>query len=317
MATASRMTGATAPLMVRVHDGSRQLMPEGKRLLYRLFDGNNKEQFSDFVDKPVLRAEVPFFDNLGDNYRVVVSGDNLLSAGFAPAKVRPGAVTFVDLMLLPKNSEFSFARARWTSLEQTHPHLVSVLTGSLDAATARQRYEELMEDEPGSLACFLNVVTAMADIRLRTGTALSRLKQLRDDHPKDSMAGDRLFAFAEASLIDEVEEAAEQGLFKREPLPGAFHPGATRSYKEVRFGEANVQLTFHEGTRKNIGGQDCVLVEPDMDYFQDTLSHALLEVLPNRFGGETDPRQIYVLRWIAGRRAGVTEFEPPYEIREA
>jgi hypothetical protein len=40
----------------------------------------------------------------------------------------------------------------------------------------------------------------------------------------------------------------------------------------------------------------------------------LLEVLPNQFGGVTDPSQVYVLRWIAGRRAGVPEFNPPYVI---
>jgi hypothetical protein len=26
----------------------------------------------------------------------------------------------------------------------------------------------------------------------------------------------------------------------------------------------------------------------------------------------TDPRQVYMLRWIAGRRAGMPNFEPPY-----
>ena len=58
----------------------------------------------------------------------------------------------------------------------------------------------------------------------------------------------------------------------------------------------------------------CVKVEIDMDYFRDLLAHALLEVLPNQFGGETDPRQIYVLRWVAGRQAGVSDFNPPYEV---
>jgi len=28
----------------------------------------------------------------------------------------------------------------------------------------------------------------------------------------------------------------------------------------------------------------------------------------------TDPRQVYVLRWIAGRHAGIPNFEPPYTI---
>ena len=41
----------------------------------------------------------------------------------------------------------------------------------------------------------------------------------------------------------------------------------------------------------------------------------LLEVLPNSIGGGlSNPRQVYVLRWIAGRHAGVPEFDPPYVI---
>jgi hypothetical protein len=58
-----------------------------------------------------------------------------------------------------------------------------------------------------------------------------------------------------------------------------------------------------------------VKVEPDIDYYKDLGAHALLEVVPNKLsGGLTDPRQVYVLRWIAGRRAGVPEFDPLYTI---
>jgi hypothetical protein len=81
----------------------------------------------------------------------------------------------------------------------------------------------------------------------------------------------------------------------------------------VQFGEANVQLTFHEDQKAVIDGVACVLVEPDIDYYKDLLAHALLEVLPNKLtGGLTIPVEVYVLRWIAGRHAGVPEFNPPY-----
>ena len=39
------------------------------------------------------------------------------------------------------------------------------------------------------------------------------------------------------------------------------------------------------------------------------------EVIPNTIThGLTDPKKVYVLRWIAGRHAGVPEFVPPYTI---
>lgn len=57
-----------------------------------------------------------------------------------------------------------------------------------------------------------------------------------------------------------------------------------------------------------------------MDYYRDPLAHFIIEGIGNAVTrGDTDPRQIYVLRWIAGHRAGVPPFEPPYTIepREA
>jgi hypothetical protein len=83
----------------------------------------------------------------------------------------------------------------------------------------------------------------------------------------------------------------------------------------VQFGEANVQLTFHEGEKATIDGTKCIVVEPDIDYHKDMLAHTILEVIPNTFTkGLTNPAVVYVLRWIAGRRAGVPEFAPPYVI---
>jgi hypothetical protein len=63
---------------------------------------------------------------------------------------------------------------------------------------------------------------------------------------------------------------------------------------------------------------DCIVVEPDIDYFKDPGAHGLLEVMPNKFtGGLTNPETVYALRWMAGRRAGIPEFNPPYTIVQA
>ena len=54
------------------------------------------------------------------------------------------------------------------------------------------------------------------------------------------------------------------------------------------------------------------MVEADIDYYRDPLAHTLLEVAINKLThGLTDPRQVYVLRWMAGRHGGVPNFEPP------
>jgi hypothetical protein len=259
-----------------------------------------------------LKVTRRFEDNFTDLYTVIVSGKGYRQAGFHPVTLRVDTVTLVDLMLLPVNSAFQFREALWNNLRVTHPGWTAFFRGKLSEATAEERYTQWMEDTPEHLAAFLNFAESLADIPLRVGTAFDYLKQpLSNDLTKDFLV-DRIFAFAEAGLVDQLEIAVRQGTF--EPANSSLHPGATRSFKEVRFGEANVQITLHENDRKRVGGVNCLKVEVDMDYFRDPLAHLLLEVLPNQFGGATDPFQIHMLRWIAGRRAGVPEFDPPYRI---
>jgi hypothetical protein len=44
-------------------------------------------------------------------------------------------------------------------------------------------------------------------------------------------------------------------------------------------------------------------------------AHTILEIIPNGLTHTlTDPAEVYVLRWIAGRTAGIPEFAPLYTI---
>ena len=76
-----------------------------------------------------------------------------------------------------------------------------------------------------------------------------------------------------------------------------------------------MQVTFHENDLRKVDGVSCLRVELDIDYYKDPLGHTFLEVLPNTITqGKTDPKTVSVLRWTAGRTAGVPEFDPPYTI---
>jgi hypothetical protein len=129
------------------------------------------------------------------------------------------------------------------------------------------------------------------------------------------MAQDRFYGWADPAIIQQLETAKLQKKFVDAPF--ALHKGATRSYKQVEFGEANLQLTFHENDTLEVDGVNCVKIEPDIDYFSDTLAHLLLEVAVNATGSITDPKSVYALRWIAGLRAGIPEFDPLYTIEKA
>ncbi|HKR60090.1 MAG TPA: hypothetical protein VJS64_10155 [Pyrinomonadaceae bacterium] len=302
-----------AKINLNVYNGSRRLIDDDISLLIKIRDGMHKVHFDVVREGPQHSFSVPFNNNMADNYIVVISADDHLQAGFHPVKVLKNQSTVLDLMLLPKHAGFDFTEARWENLEANNPLVFDMISSGASAANARARYEKFMAEQPGSLAAFFNVTTAARDVNLPNKTALEYFKQIIWD--EERMGQDRFFVFADAEMVNQVKQAAQQGEFQPQGGLDINHPGATCSFKQKQFGEANIQFSFHENTKKTIGGTNCVKLEVDMDYFKSLIAHALLEVLPNKVSnGKTDPRKIYLLRWIAGRRAGVPEFDPPYFI---
>ena len=295
-------------LTLRIFAGNRELFPMPAKVLVRIVDGNQKQQVADFFSANVINFDLPFFDNFGDNYSVLVSLDGYKDAGFFPVKLSNSFTKTLDIMLVSRNPGFSFANARWPVVKAKYPFLAN----GADDATGSARYDDLLDRSERALAAFLNMTEAMSDIPLSQGTPLTYIQQLRWDG-NFKPAQDRFFSWCSATLIDQVRIGASAGQFSEEPAPGLLHPGATHSWKQIQFGEANVQLTFHENDLQNISGVDCVTLEVDIDYFRDPLAHAILEVVPHGLTHAlTDPIEVYVLRWIAGRMAGVPEFAPLY-----
>ena len=302
----------TGSLMVNVFDGTRQPIGAGAQILLRVIDGNQKQILNQFYTVPNILVEgLPIYNNFGDNYTVLASAKGYKDAGFTPIKMAAGAVQSVDLMLVPNSAAFNFRDALWPTLKQTHPSFAAILTqGAVNDAAAEARYTQLMEMQPGSLASFLNLATAMSAIGLNQGTPLDYIKGVIWDN---TLAQDRFFGYADPELIAQII-AGTPKIFRPEFDPSIFHGTATRSWKQIQFGEANVQLTFHENDpTMQIDGISCVKIEPDIDYYKDLGAHFLLEVVVNGLTHSlTDPKQVYVLRWMAGKQAGAPDFNPPY-----
>ena len=307
----------TCTLNVNLFSGARTALPNNANALLTVRDGNQKDvslPHNGFVSESQINITgLPFHDNLGDNYAVVASAKGYEQAGFFPVPVKPDVPSVVDIMLLGKDAGFNFHNASWSNLKQNYSAYADLLAaGAADDTEAGNRYSDLMEDRAPVLACHFNLVTAMSQIHLPVKTPLAYIKELIWDN---TMAQDRFFAWADPAIIDQILQATQQGEFAPEVGTALFHAGATRSWKQVQFGEANVQLTFHENNIKTVDGVQCVMIEPDIDYFKDPGAHALLEVIANKLTNTlSDPRQVYVLRWIAGRHAGIANFEPPYTI---
>jgi hypothetical protein len=310
------MSEEKAKLVLNVFNGTRRPISSDVNILVTLRDGTPKQIHRDHHHGPSIPFSVPFYDNFGDNYTVIAFADHYQQAGFHPVRVHKDTEQQIDLMLLPSRTSFNFSSASWDQLGANNAELRKLLeAGSVDSAAAEARYNQLMDVHPKCLACLLNISTAMAQVNLSDGTPFRYLKRLMWDG--DFIRQDRFFAYADVALLAEVRRAANEGKFSREPLQNLLHPGATVSYKQDQFGEANLQLSFHEGDAVEIEGVNCMKVELDIDYYKDPLAHALLEVLPNHFRGPTDPITAYVLRWMAGRQAQLPPFEPPYTIEPA
>jgi hypothetical protein len=297
-------------LRLRIFDGTRQLFSAPANFLITIVDGNQKQQIRQYYPQNDITFDLPFFDNFGDRYTVVVWAEGYKQAGYFPVKLSDSYLTTLDLMLIANNPGFSFVDARWPAAKAAFPFLAN----GVDDATGEQRYDDLLDRTELALACLLNLGEAMSQIALPQGTPLDYIKQLRWDAPFNP-AQDRFFAWCDIALIDQVKQAAAKGQFAVENAPGIFHPGATSSWKQVQFGEADVQLTFHENDKATIDGVDCVMVEPDIDYYRDPGAHIILEVIPNGLTHSlTNPTEVYVLRWIAGRTAGIPDFAPLYTL---
>ncbi len=297
-------------LELRIFDGTRQLFTAPAKFLVTITDGHQTQHVRDYFEASQLIFDLPFFDNFGDEYSVVVWADGYRQAGFMPVPLSDRFTKTLDVMLIDNDPGFSFVNARWDAASAAYPFIAH----GVDNPTGAARYDALLDQHEKSLACLLNLGEAMSQISLAQGTPLDYIKQLRWDGDF-APAQDRCFAWCDPKLIDLVKEADAAGLFAEELNPGLFHPGSTSSWKQIQFGEANVQLTFHEHDTAVIDGLTCIMVEPDIDYYKDLAAHGLYEVIPNALTKSlTEPVDVYVLRWMAGRMAGIPEFAPLYTV---
>jgi hypothetical protein len=310
----------TGSILINFVDGTRKPLPGAVKWSAKIHDGRSPSEWKmrdvDGSGPNELVKDLTWFDNLFDNYTVIVNANGYDDTGWVPVRISPNKPAAVDLMLVQKDAHLNFSGAGWQALNSLRPRFAQIISAGI--SDAADRYGNLIEGREGLLlACVLNLLTAMSQITLPSDKSpLDYFWQPIWDDPQFPMAQDRFFAYVDKALVDDVVKAGRIGSFAEEKNPGTWHPGATLSYKQKQFDVTNVQITFHQGNVKTIqgpsGAVDCVVVEPDIDYYKDPLAHALLEVLPNKLaGGLTDPRVVYILRWMAGRRVG-SDFNPLY-----
>ena len=155
-------------LQLRVFDGTRQLFSAPAKFLVTVTDGNRTQQVRDYYQANDIIFDLPFFDNFGDNYAVVVWAKGYKQAGFVPVTLSDQYLKTLDIMLIPDNPGFRFVDARWDAARARYP----LLGSDVDNPTGAARYDNLLDQTPKSLACLLNIFEAMSQIALSQGTPL-------------------------------------------------------------------------------------------------------------------------------------------------
>ncbi|MFM8394037.1 MAG: hypothetical protein ACKOB4_08955 [Acidobacteriota bacterium] len=287
-------------LIIELYDATRTLVAEDFESQVTLLRGDYRQIHRGRHRGAQLPFEVELTNGPLDNYIVHVAASHHHDAWFHPVNPRRLAGRPLSLMLLPRRSRYRFEP--WTRLSVDIRKFL---------AAGQSFHDELLDgtdERQDILAAFHNFTTALKSIELEGRSAFSYFRQLIAAGER-SPERDRFYALAHKDLEPALERARQQKLWAKGST--AFHPGSTSSYKEKMYGEGNVQLSIY-GNEK-VGLSDCLMVEVDIDYYKDTLSHGLLELVPNKLLEKTtDPKMAYRLRWMAMRNIGDLRFDPPY-----
>jgi len=131
---------SSASITLNLFDGTRRPLRTKSQLLVRIRDGNQNDIHSGFHKGSSLVFEnLPFYNNFGDNYTVLVSAKGYFQAGFTPVQVAPNIPRVLDLMMIAKNGVFNFRNATWQRLKSSHPVLSALLAAVQEPIRRRGR----------------------------------------------------------------------------------------------------------------------------------------------------------------------------------
>jgi len=123
-------------LLINVYDGPASLWPTVRRSLSH-HRRESKQLFVQDENFSSLSLKVPFYDNFGDNYNVIVF--RTLQAGRLYAcEARAFHSTSLDLMLIPKDG---ILISRWRPGISLKRNCVLVLVLGVSDADGKSRYE--------------------------------------------------------------------------------------------------------------------------------------------------------------------------------
>ncbi|HMD86877.1 MAG TPA: hypothetical protein VKO18_19480 [Terriglobia bacterium] len=105
----------TGSILINLVDGTRQPLPANVHWSARIFDGRAPREWQETGVNGTGAAELikglTYFDNLFDNYTVIVSAKGYQGAAWKPVNIFPAKPATVDLMLVPEGAHLNFSGA--------------------------------------------------------------------------------------------------------------------------------------------------------------------------------------------------------------
>lgn len=325
----------TATIVLHAHTGARQLFPADMEWTAETREdgpqgsGQHKRYFD--IKGPSAALTLPFLGSPFDHYMVIGKAKGYHDCALYPVRVSDEAPVYLSLMFLAEEATPQFGGATWTKLRQSRRSTADIVArGCRDVDDAAARYGEVIEQRPASIACFLNIMTALADVRLSSDKCpLDYYWNLAwpagDFKDPNWIAGldlifkpDRLFCYVDQAMLLDLRSATGR-CFSRDPTPEPWgHTGFTERYTQTQFDAANLHLSFYGHDTAvfldaNGSQVSCVKIEVDFDYYKDVFGHALMESNPN---GKrvTDPCEVYAMRWMISKRERLPDFDPLYTV---
>jgi len=124
----------TANIMLNVYDGRRQLLDNAIQWSATAIDGRGLNERRTLVFPPFHGGaqvlNVPFFDNFGDNYTILVKATGFEGNAWRPVTVSDRVPVTLDMMLLPENGKPHFAGATWDKLNVLRPNVARMIRAS-------------------------------------------------------------------------------------------------------------------------------------------------------------------------------------------
>ena len=96
-------------ITIGVFDGSRQPLGGGHQVLFTVRDGNQRQVYREFQQtSSLMLKDLPFFDNFGDDYTIIVTADGFEMGAWRPVTVSNRAPVTMDILLMPNKGALHF-----------------------------------------------------------------------------------------------------------------------------------------------------------------------------------------------------------------